>query len=734
MDYYVKYGNTLYFEGYNYPHGTHVMNIEAPLFFVGLRWFCRNIMDISAYNVALINTLMLSGYYICVWVMYRILRRHHLPLGFAVVFSLMITFLSPQIGRLAGHFFLSFTCAFPLMWYVIIRLFEGKKVFMWAFLFFVIMFVFSFTHLYYFLIGGAFLVAHIGVHFLQNIRKIKSFLLIYFAALIALFSPVAILQIWLKLTLTGVQDGVKYPFGFLYYVADFRTIFFPFYEHEKNIWRIFEFLLPYKLLGIKYLYPPNWEGMGFVGLLGFCFLFFFVYRIGKYIWKKRLRFALRPILPAPAQVAIWAAVFVLLFSMGYPLNFLDNAEDKVGLLRQFRSLGRLSWAFYYVYMTVCVYYLYAFFRFMAIHWQEKRQKLRYIMLFSVVIITGLESVWVWKNSLDYMKTGNISHHYRFWQEDIKLLLEKNGHKTTEFQAMMVLPFFHIGSEKFAMEGTWHAQMYGYITSRFTGLPMVNNYSSRTPLTASCANVQLVSPAYIEKKLISTLPDKRPFLLLYSHEIDQMSEGQKRLITKSKPICKLNEMTFATLDLSAFEDVQDSVIVQYQLLKKENKLISSEKMQTSAPSTAVSMYNFGDEAWAKDSIQHFGFWRQRGAGNIIETSPIVAKDSTEMEVSFWVKVDANSNYFPYIHLLQYEGEKVVLGRDWDPRFQIAIYKDWARVQMYFPLLKSGNRVVLKVEGGKNFYADNVLLRPKDIDVYTHLESDSVFVLNNYPIGF
>ena len=367
MDYYVKYGQQLYFEGYQYPTGVHIMNVEAPLFFVLLRWFCRNIYDISPYNVAVINFFMLSAYYIGVWVMYRILRKHHLSTFFSVLFSLMIIFFNPQVTRLTGHYFLSFPCVFPLIWYSSIQLFEGKNTLKWTFILFSVVFIFSFIHLYYFLIGGAFLLACIGIHFLQNFRAFKSNWHIYLKILFALFIPLIIIQIWMISTTKGVQDGVKYPFGFLYYIADFRTIFLPYFDPESDFWRLFEFLSPRKWFNKPYASPANWEGLGFVGFVGFCFLFFFLYRIGKYFLKKQFRYVLRPILPKPSQIAIWASVFVLLFAMGFPLNFLEDAEEKVGLLRQFRALGRLAWAFYYVYMTVCAYYLYAFCRYIKIH-------------------------------------------------------------------------------------------------------------------------------------------------------------------------------------------------------------------------------------------------------------------------------------------------------------------------------------------------------------------------------
>lgn len=734
MDYYVKYGNQLYFDGYQYPTGAHIMNVEAPLFFLLLRWFCRNIYDISYYNVAIVNITMLSAYYISVWVMYRILRKHHLSVLFAVLFSLMITFFNPQVTRLTGHYFLSFPCVFPLMWYASMQLFEKKNTLKWTIILFLVVFIASFVHLYYFLMGGAFILACVGIHFLQNIRAFKSNILLYVQMLAALFIPLIIIQVWLFMTMKSAQETVKYPFGFLYYVADFRTIFLPFYAPENDFWRLFEFLSPRKWFNRPYANPANWEGLGFVGFVGFGFLFFFLYRILKYAFKKQFRFILRPILPQSSQIGIWAAVFVLLFSMGYPLNFLEDAEDKVGLLRQFRSLGRLAWAFYYVYMTVCAYYLYAFFRYIQIYSQGKLQKFAYFLMGFSLFISGLELFVPWKNSVDYMKTGNISQNYSFWNTDVSKLLADNGHKATDFQAVLALPYYHLGSEKFGMEGSWHSQIYSYTTARSTGLPLLNTIAARTPLAISCENIQLMSHPYIKKDFFNKVSDKRPFLLLYSHEVEKLSEGEKRLIAKSKFICKLNEMTYATLDLAAFETEQKQVIAQYKERKNANTLISKGNSQLSEPSDEVVAHSFGDDFWAVDKDFTHGFAFKKGNVVIMDSTLRVRKDSTEMELSFWVKIDINSNYLPHFALVQFEGEKEVMRKDLEMKFSQEIYKNWARGEFHFPLLKSGNRIYLEATNVKNFYLDNLLLRPKSIDVYTNVKSDSVFVLNNYPIGF
>lgn len=733
MDYYVKYGNKLYFEGYQYPQGVHVMNVEAPLLFISLRWFCRNIIDISDYNVALINIMMLSSYYLCVFVMYPILRRHHLSVFFAVLFSLIITFFSPQVNRLTGHYFLALPCFFPLIWYVTIRIYEKKNILTWSIILFLIVFIFSNLHLYYFLIGGAFLMAYMGLHFLQNIRLFKQNLLTYTATLFALFIPLIFIQLWLKLTTIGTQDGVQYPFGFLYYIADIRTVFLPYYSPEKDFWNFFEFLSPRKWFNHPYSNPVNWEGLAFVGFVGFAFLFFFLYRMAKYVWKKQFKAIFRPILPAPSQIAIWASVFVLLFAMGYPLNFIEDAEDKVGLLRQFRSLGRLAWVFYYVYMTVCAYYIYAIFRYINIFSSGKLRHIGYTFVFFCIAISSLELFIPWKNAVNYIKTCNISNGLPFWKKDMKQLLAENGYKNTDFQAIISFPFYQIGSEKFALEGTWHSHIYSYTTSRSTGLPMINNFSARTPLSVSSANIQLISHPFIKKELISQLPDKRPFLLLYSHENEQMTDGEKRLIALSKTICKLNEITFARLDIAAFADEQAQMIALYKTRKNNNTLIIKDKMQLSAATDAIKTFTFGDEMWAKDTNYQQGFWVKKGNATFVETA-LIAKDSSEIECSFWIKIDGNSNYLPQITLVEYQGEKEVLRKDWDRKLNLHIYKNWVRGEINFPLLASGNKIKLEVLNAKNFYLDNILIRPKYIDVYNKVLSDSVFVLNNYPIGF
>jgi hypothetical protein len=82
--------------------------------------------------------------------------------------------------------------------------------------------------------------------------------------------------------------------------------------------------------------------------------------------------------------------------------------------------------------------------------------------------------------------------------------------------------------------------------------------------------------------------------------------------------------------------------------------------------------------------------------------------------------------------QFEGDKPV---DWaytEMKRITDIYGDWGLAKVDFTLKKPGNILKVFVSGGPLAF-DNLLIRPRDIDIYFPVGSDSSFVKNNYLIN-
>ncbi|MFN0201005.1 MAG: hypothetical protein ACKVTZ_05765 [Bacteroidia bacterium] len=734
LDYYAQHGQRLYFDGFQYPFGTHLLGVENPLFLVVFRWFAQNIYDITPYSVLIINLLMLSSYYLAVLFIYRILRKTQLPTLFAFCFSLLITFFSPQTFRLAGHYYLSFICFFPMIWYAWIKIEEGDKTRFWLLFLFFTTLIFSFFHLYYFVMGSGFVLANIFFRLLQDKKKWLTQWKKHTLTIVCALLPFLFVQIWIKLTTVGFTDVVKHPWGFLHYIASFNSVFLPMEEPQKTFFDFFGFLVP-KFLRFLGDVPPNYEGRAYVGFFGFVLLLFLLFRIGKLLFQKKFRRLLKPVLPTSLQTSVYSALLLLWFAMGYPFEWFDDVEKWAGPFTQFRSSGRFAWVFYYVYMTLLAHFLYALFRHLGRVSGGKLKTFAYTIFAFVLTIYALESAVLLKPTLDYVKTGDIKNNYPNWRNaDIQGILKSANLQATDFQAILSFPYFHIGSEKFGIEGTWFSQFYGYTASRKTGLPLLNNFSARTPLSLTLPSLQLMSHPAIKKDILQAMKNKKPLLLVYSHE--PKNEREQYIIDKSEKIgeLKLSEtekITFAKVNLSIFEDAQAEIITAFQT-QKANLVAQQQTLLSHATTNTVIAKSYGDAFGIDNQANAKHLWLEKGKISLLDTTISVASENTQMEFSIWVRLDVESNYLPAIFIKQFQGDKQVNEMILESKFATDICQNWVRLSAKFPIFTSGNRLFMEIEGKKLAF-DNLLLRPVDTDVYLNIESDKKFVWNNYFIG-
>ncbi len=359
--YFIKYiPEGVHHTGASYPYGNHLIYDDVnPLLSLILRSLSNLFPSIKEYIIGCINLSILLAFFPGVIFMYWILRRVGLPIPYAIISSLIIIFFSPQIERFTGHLTLSYVCYVPMLWYVNLRIWQDRH-YQWALISHVALVgCFSFIHPYYFLIGSGFLFSYTLVYLLQHTEEFKKRLLTCGGILFAGILPGLILKGWEALTQIGATDFVDYPYGFLLFTSSFKQIFFSSHDPLYTFWD--------KVFNIK----PNpweewlkWEGVAYVGITGLIILLGWVARLMHLLFRRKLRWIGQPVLPEPLKTGIWATTLLLIWAMGFPFNTFPELLDLISFLRQFRSQGRLTWPFYYVYMSLGVYILFAFWKMM----------------------------------------------------------------------------------------------------------------------------------------------------------------------------------------------------------------------------------------------------------------------------------------------------------------------------------------------------------------------------------
>lgn len=709
--YELLYGHFGTFGGVMYPHGVPQVYMDMNPLVTAILKVCQSFGNIEPYSVGIINTLMMLAFFPAAFFNFRLLQKTLIPTVPAIIFALIITFMAPQIRRLTGHFPLSYSFFVPMIWLVLLRVDENRQQGKWLVIYGGLTALFSLAHPYYFLLGGAFMVSYLLVHFLQHKNERRNTARFYLAGLITALLPGIMLKIWEMATTPQGAAFVKYPYGFLNYMAGFESVFLPSQPPFFDMWRVF---IPIRRL--------DSEGYAYVGFVGLLVLLAVVGRMVK-LWRRKKRGRiLRPVLPDSLRTALWAGVLLLIPAFAYPFQLFPDLLDLVPFIRQFRSMGRLAWLFYEVYMVFSVFYIYALYRVLRI---KGKTVLAGLVLFLSVFAWATEAIILAKNERTIILANHISH-FPERQADFTKLLSDAGKNPADFQAIIALPFFHIGSEKLQISD-WMANRLAFAVSRSTGLPMVNFTAARTPLSYSLEAVNLVSHPLIPKIFPANIDDQRPFLVIYPG--GNLSPGEQFMLDAAQPLGNFGETQLSALDIKNL--TYDRLNFATQVIAENDSLwVSLGELSYSPPSALPPLYwnTFGDN-WelpgktGQNSHQTFT--------TLYDGVLSVTENNFPLELSFWTNLDTKSNYLSHINVKQYKGEKMV---DWQ-KIPIVDTRDvmgeMARVSVSFVVSEPGNRILIDTRA-ENRWFDNILIRPQTTRVKGYFAGDSCMMYNNYLI--
>jgi len=759
--YHLKYGSGHWFDGMNYPHGEHHLFTDS---FAAYAWLLNlidnHIVTLYPYSVGIINLTVLLAFGCCTFFLYKILRHYGVATWWAIPAALCTCFLSPQVRRLEFHYSLAFVLYVPMLWYFLLkmlrvpppspsrnefgtgfqrgRFFAARKTSdtnispfgggqgggIWGITIITSIVFFGLIHPYYLPLGSFFVLAFGGVHAFSNLsfvqvghalpvqkRGWKTILTLFAIALL----PILILGIFTALT-DPVTDRHLAPFGLWVYVSRFEAIFFPNTGHIRTWW---DFL---------HLPQVDMEGMAYVGFWGLPVLVFTVARGLYFSVKKRnpielFRFTNQPTL----NTALLASILLLILSFALPFIWFSFLLDWIPQLRQFRSLGRFAWAFYYVYGVYVAYLFYSFLNFLLL----KNKK-------TIAIIVGVIVMSLWANEagwhLHYTAQTMYRHQAKntFFKDnnDYGNYLKQANYAPDDFQAILPFPYFNNGSEKWYIYRDGLSAREAYKCSFETGLPIAALHSPRASISQAGKLAQMLSSDLIEKRILKDLNDK-PFLLILLNN-SKLGKDEVRLIEKSNEIFRDKKITLYELPLTAFETRFTEVREEYIQFKSEKntslelpKYVLHKNFNTQkSPHT----FRGSGAAHSGDSIQitlHDGHLNAKQFPAVFETS-------------MWVYADSSQSSFPKLFYYEFneKGERVGL-EVISPKFETEIYGEgsWAMTKFMFKCQSPRNRVHIYLESEnqktRGIIGDEWLLRPVETKVF-YDENEGSFMYNNYPI--
>ncbi len=544
------------FRNMNYPYGQmHIFTGGQTLFAQAIKFFATFNPWFVTNSIGIINLMMLLSYVGCSFFLCLILQKFRLPALFVILGSVGITLLSPQVFRMQGHPELCYAVFFPLSWWLFIKFFESKKKILYSFWMIANSIFWFFVCPYYVMLSEVFYIACYGVILVQR----KKYFSIHPSRIVA-----AVLQIALPLILTRMyiffadthEYRPQHPWGFSEYYAKMNSVFAAVRPPLEDFFQ--------KIFQIE---DRHWEGWAYIGFSSVIIALYSVFRMLRYMWRKKFSSILNPVLPLPLQISICASIPVLIFSMCLPFRLMPELFfENLGFLEQFRSLGRFAWIFYYVFTVYSVYIGYLLYRKLKMKKQNILASGWCIFLFSFFFI---ESYSYHKpNAESILRTKN-PFSLKFLPEDYNEIIVHINKVKENYQCLVPLPFYHIGTDNFGKSYTELCIKSSMVISHWTNVPLLASCTARSPIYEAKKIMQFFSPPFFNKEIEKDLPNKKPFLVLFTKE--NLDPQEQYYFSRSRKIFENGVFVLSDLPYdSVFKSTASDELIHFNQIKNELK--------------------------------------------------------------------------------------------------------------------------------------------------------------------
>jgi len=336
--------------------------------------------------------------------------------------------------------------------------------------------------------------------------------------------PFLLLNIWIHWT-NYATDRPANPYGFTTYIGYWEGIILPYEQFPLYQW------LDRNIIQIRRV---DFETQAYIGLVA----------VGFFLWTIRRRFRLFD--PAWDEMAhhrlqkrylygiFTASLLLLLFSCGFPfaIKGMDWMVRFFGPLRQFRGLGRFTWAFYYTINVLAFYVLWHKSLYFKGFQGARFPWFRWVILLGPLVLLGYEAGVFQKNKKLTLRE-NLAKREVFAKDPNHWL---NKVDFSQFQALLPLPYYHVGSENIWLDFDFRHYTKVQATALHTGVPDMGVNMSRTPVGDMVKSVQLISIPGQIPAILADLPSNRPIaLMIEPGRWEDVQQRYRHLIAHATPI-------------------------------------------------------------------------------------------------------------------------------------------------------------------------------------------------------
>ncbi|MCB9314675.1 MAG: hypothetical protein H6569_00915 [Lewinellaceae bacterium] len=719
----VRYDSSaVHYEGMNYPFGEHVLFTDnQPILSAVLQWWTHNISDITGTQAGILNHFLVFSLIFGCGVIFLLLRKLHIPVWYAGLVALGMVFLTPQYNRFDGHFALSYPWVIPLLLLLLCNYEERHSRRYQSLQIGILLFVVAQLHFYYFGMAALFLGLYMVYQLLRepSLRNLRV-RLSHLTVMVVI--PFALLNIWVHWA-DYASDRPSNPYGFTYYIGQWEGVFLPYESFPLFQW-IDTHIIPIRRV--------NEETKAYAGIVAFLFTLWLLVSRFRMFGKNWDSAAYHRVHKRYLQGIFVAALVLLLFACGFPfaISGMEWMVDYMGPLRQFRGLGRFTWTYYYV---INVLAFYAFWNWSA--WFEgfkggRATWFRWVIALAPVLILCWEA-YTFQRLRPLHLTPNMGKREVAAPTPDHWL---NKVDFSAYQALLPLPYYHIGSENLWWDLNYEHFIRTQTTALQTGVPDMGVYLSRTSCAQTVISAQFLLEPCVTPAMLQELPDNRPIaVLVHPPSWEDVRRRYAHLIEPATLVYDSPEMKIFSLNP---EDVRTYVQNRNAAVEQERLARASQpegQWQLSVQTGLPFMYQ------SYDSLQSTPRkFQGNGAfsGNMGDTTTLWRGPLPKGRyvVNFWMYASQDLGMNHDLMLVENDiaqGHQIHFKHEGMRFYMKSIVNNWGLFELPFEVYGDNSRVhifLFKKGTDQVFYLDEVLLKPQDTDAYRR-EKDWV-VRNNF----
>ncbi|MFC2112804.1 hypothetical protein ACFLTA_05995 [Bacteroidota bacterium] len=671
--YHIQYDSSYWhFQGMNYPYGESVFFTGNQTFLTNIIKLCKDLgIDFSGKTLGILNLWMLFSFVLCALFLYLILLELDLPLWYSLVGSLLITFLSPQWDRLGGHYNLAYAWVIPVALYMMIR-FYRKPSYAISSLFGLLIIIAAGKHVYFVALVGIIWIIYWIFLFIKakDLYGRMSYLIPHF--FIQMIIPFLAFSMFAG-SYDISPDRTSYPWGFYSSTTRLEGVFLP-------------LMKPYG----RWIIVGNVKTLGYVGMTS---TIVFVIIIALFVKKWVKEGLSRAVIISDKfilNVLFLGGLLALMISLGFPftLGFRDLL-NYTGPFRQLRAIGRFIFPFYYLMNIFTIWFLWKWYL------ESGKKWIVSIIIFALLVI----SIETYFNVYD--KPERYYNKFEALNDSDNKLPQNQwvlNHDWSEYQAIMPLPYYHIGSENYWINGNSPVIEHSYIASLKTGLPLNSVMLSRTSINQTLAGLDLFYEPYHKYPVLDLYQPGKPVLLMH--------QGNKELSTQERELINNSILIDSGGNIKYYKMYPDS----FNALLIENRLKWGSIVSKKAADSMVEWHNY--ESFSRYPGRTYSGKMTREQEFFSCTFP----DSGSYTISFWYQ-GANRDLWPrtYLFINLYDSSNIRYSHRQTDFFRETVLRnvDWALEEFIVEIKNPGDRVVLsylnKIVTGGDMVIDRVLAR-------------------------